>query len=132
MHECGSDCADPSVIVLPPVPESVRTARQYVQRRCLEAQFPPRLCAEAILLTGEVVSNVVCHARTEARVRVNIRSDRLEVEISDAGDATAAVTPVQPTTQGGRGLRIVEAIATSWGVRRCPRGKTVWFQLSRP
>jgi anti-sigma regulatory factor (Ser/Thr protein kinase) len=131
MQECGSGCADPSVVVLPPVPESVRTARQYVQRRCLEAQFPPRLCAEAALLTGEVVSNVVCHARTEARVRVNLRGEGLEVEVSDSGDAAAAVVPVQPTTHGGRGLRIVETLAASWGVRRCPRGKTVWFQLSR-
>jgi anti-sigma regulatory factor (Ser/Thr protein kinase) len=132
MHDSGSDCADPSAIVLPPLAESVRTARQYVQRRCLEAQFPPRLCAEAILLTGEVVSNVVCHARTEARVRVRTRSDRLIVEVTDAGNATAAVAPVQPTPQGGRGLRIVETLATSWGVRPCARGKTVWFQLSRP
>jgi anti-sigma regulatory factor (Ser/Thr protein kinase) len=110
----------------------VRTARQFVQRRCLEAQFPPRLCAEATVLTGEVVSNVVCHARTEARIRVNVRDDRLEVEVSDSGDAAAAVVPVQPTNKGGRGLRIVEALASSWGVRRCDRGKTVWFQLSRP
>jgi len=131
MHERGSGCADPTVVVLPPVPESVRTARQHVQRRCQEAQFPPRLCAEASLLTGEVVSNVVCHARTEARVRVIVRSDRLEVEVSDSGDAAAAVVPVQPTTHGGRGLRIVETLATSWGVRRRSGGKTVWFQLSR-
>jgi anti-sigma regulatory factor (Ser/Thr protein kinase) len=98
----------------------------------MEVRLPPPLCAEATLLTGEVVSNVVCHARTEARVRVHARSDRLVVEVSDGGDAIAAVAPVQPTTRGGRGLHIVEAIATSWGVRRCARGKTVWFQLSRP
>jgi anti-sigma regulatory factor (Ser/Thr protein kinase) len=118
-------------MVLPPVPESVRTARHYVQRKCLEAQLPPRLCAEAVLLTGEVVSNVVCHARTEAKIRVHVRGDRLEVEVSDFGDSAAAVAPVRPTNRGGRGLRIIEALATSWGVRRCPRGKTVWFQLTR-
>jgi anti-sigma regulatory factor (Ser/Thr protein kinase) len=134
MDKSGHNSADPSEptgIVLPPVQESVRTARHYVQQRCREAHFPPRQCAEAGLLTGEIVANAVCHAGTATRVRVRTERDYLMVEVAD-GDTTADVAPVRPTTRGGRGLRIVEAIATSWGVRRCAPGKTVWFQLSLP
>jgi anti-sigma regulatory factor (Ser/Thr protein kinase) len=135
MHDSGPDPADPSestVEVFPPAPESVRAARQYVQRRCREARFPPSLCAEAEVLTGELVSNVVRHAGTEARVRVDTDADRLLVEVNDTGDPAAAVVPVEPSNRGGRGLRVVHAVATSWGVRRCSDGKTVWFDLCRP
>ena len=135
MHASGPEARDPSdstVEVFPPAVESVRAARQYVQRRCAEAHFPPSLCAEAELLIGELVSNVVRHARTDARVRVQTSLDHLFVEVGDTGDPAAAITPVQPTVHGGRGLRMVDVVAGSWGVRRCTGGKTVWFDLARP
>jgi hypothetical protein len=30
----------------------------------------------------------------------------------------------------GRGLQIVDHLATDWGVERVPHGKRVWFELS--
>jgi anti-sigma regulatory factor (Ser/Thr protein kinase) len=121
-----------SVMDFPPAPESVRAARQYIQQRCQDGHFPPATCAEAELLIGELVSNVVRHTGTEARVRVRSSPERLSVEVRDTGDPAAAVGPVEPSVRGGRGLRVVEVVATSWGVRRYAGGKVVWFDLSRP
>jgi anti-sigma regulatory factor (Ser/Thr protein kinase) len=121
-----------SVMVFPPAPESVRAARRYIQERCQDGHFPASTCAEAELLIGELVSNVVRHVGTEARVRVRSSVRGLSVEVRDTGDPAAAVGPVEPSVRGGRGLRVVEVVATSWGVRRCAGGKVVWFDLSRP
>ena len=88
------------------------------------------MLAEAVLLTGEIVSNVVRHARSEARMRVWADAEHLLVEVGD-DDGAAVVAPAEPSNLGGRGLRVVDAIAGSWGVRRCPTGKTVWFELPR-
>jgi anti-sigma regulatory factor (Ser/Thr protein kinase) len=132
MDAAPAQTADPSEtpeLVLPPALDSVPAARHYVQRLCLQAHLPPRLCAEATLLTGEIVANVVRHVRTEARIRVHAKHNRLVVVVSDDGDVTAAVKPVQPNARGGRGLRIVDTIANSWGVQPHARGKAVWFQL---
>ena len=58
----------------------------------------------------------------------------MHIEVYDSGP-TIPVSPVQlplPTDGGGRGLFIVAALATSWGIRTDAgvRGKTVWIELA--
>jgi hypothetical protein len=40
-------------------------------------------------------------------------------------------TPAEEDTSG-RGLGLVAALATAWGVDERPGGKSVWFELPRP
>ncbi len=93
--------------------------------------------ADVVLLVSELVSNVVRH---ELAPVIN-----LELAVNDAGAVTVTVTggaaepsavlshPAgSPSTSsvGGRGLFIVDSVASTWGTRR-NKGKTsVWFTVS--
>jgi hypothetical protein len=59
-----------------------------------------------------------------------LRDDRLRVEVDDAGARTAP----QPAAHdlealGGRGLELVDALASRWGTLGGPDGRVVWFEL---
>ena len=83
----------------------------------------------ALLLTSEIVTNAVRHARTPLAVAVVSNSGTVRVEVTDRDPAhlpvvRGTVTPLDP---GGRGLRIVDQMAVDWGVTVAGTSKTVWF-----
>jgi two-component sensor histidine kinase len=86
-------------------------------------------------LVGEVTTNAIRHtaSRTaEGRFRVSyeLRDDRLRVEVYNAG---ALTTPQRRAHDlegpGGRGLELVDALASRWGTLGGPDGRVVWFEL---
>jgi anti-anti-sigma factor len=83
----------------------------------------------AELLADELVTNAVVHARTPLRLRLELRGDLLLLAVDD-GDRRLLRPVADPTDgEGGRGLRLVERLATAWGVHRHQDGKTVWCTL---
>ncbi|WP_328946341.1 ATP-binding protein [Streptomyces sp. NBC_00250] len=88
----------------------------------------------AALLATELLSNGLTHADTGSAPR----AVRLDMYWSGY-DLTIAVTdadprpPVARTSDGdeehGRGLALVDALATCWGSIPLPNGKTVWCLL---
>jgi len=82
----------------------------------------------AELLTSELVTNAVRHAASEIMLRVEVDDLRVRVEVTDT---SAAMPRIRETPDvGGYGLRIVDELATRWGVESIPDdGKTVWFEL---
>ena len=56
-------------------------------------------------------------------------SDVVLLEITDQGGEWDASRPKADSTLGGRGLAIVAALATDWGVLGDRAGRTVWFQF---
>ena len=84
----------------------------------------------AELLTGELITNVVCHAVTSADVALLWDEPTLRVEIRDGSPVLPAIRDL-PSDEHGRGLRIVSALARQWGTRRLGPGKTVWFTVTR-
>ena len=84
----------------------------------------------AELLADELVTNAVVHARTLMRLRLELRGDILRIAVHDASPRLLRLVPDDPDDEGGRGLRLVERLATSWGVSRRPDGgKVVWCVL---
>jgi anti-sigma regulatory factor (Ser/Thr protein kinase) len=82
------------------------------------------------LLTSELVTNAVRHAATEIVFCVEVALSTVRVEVSDAGTTMPHIRDDDQI--GGYGLRIVEALATRWGVDLLPgAGKTVWFEVDR-
>jgi hypothetical protein len=45
-------------------------------------------------------------------------------------DAWPAIRPTRPDVPGGRGLRLVDALASDWGTERDARSKRVWFEVA--
>ncbi|MFC6018789.1 SpoIIE family protein phosphatase [Plantactinospora solaniradicis] len=98
------------------------------------------LLNEALLLTTELSTNAVEHARTELDIEVVADESGLTVTVSDfaAGpidDVTARpkndLTDISQVSERGRGLLLVDHFATRWGTTHQATGKGVWFRLDR-
>ena len=84
----------------------------------------------AELLADELVTNAVVHARTSLRLRLELRGDLLHIGVHDASPRLLRLVPSDPEGETGRGLRLVEQMATAWGVHRGREGgKVVWCTL---
>ena len=84
----------------------------------------------AELLADELVTNAVLHARTSLRLRLELRGDILHIGVHDASPRLLRLVASDPESETGRGLRLVEQLATAWGVsRRSDGGKVVWCTL---
>lgn len=113
-------------------PESVPAARRFVTDAL--AGWPAESLHEVALMVSEVATNCVMHARTEFTL-VLVRTGRVvQIELTDDGDGLPEVATPDETDPHGRGLRIVDQLATAWGVESARRssGKTLWFSLLAP
>ncbi len=128
--ECrGAETLD---IVLDALPLSVSTARHAVGR-LMEDSFdvPPEVAEDVLLLVSELVTNAVLHARTAVRVSARAEADRVMVAVGDDDPHHAPLRPEQRAmATSGRGMMIVELLASSWGVDVQPTSKVVWFEAA--
>jgi anti-anti-sigma factor len=118
---------------LAPTPTAAAAARGYVLGTLQDWRLalPDTTLAErAVLLANELVTNAVVHARTGLRLRLELRGDRLHIAVHDG--SPRLLRPVRPASSAarGRGLWLVEQLASSWGVQAHPDGgKVVWCTL---
>jgi anti-sigma regulatory factor (Ser/Thr protein kinase) len=111
-----------------------RAARHAVMA-CLRDRVTTRLAADAGLVVSELVTNSVCHADVgpEETIGVDLLlfDDRLRIVVADSGsEQLPRLEQPGEWSPSGRGLRVVEAVATSWGVARDGAGETrVWCEL---
>jgi hypothetical protein len=109
-------------------PESVRLARRLVTQVLLEADCDD-LVDTVALLTSETVTNAVLHAGTEIEVCCEVRRDGVLVSVADESPVVPGLRHYGVEAMTGRGLSMVDLIATSWGVDTEIDGKTVWFEV---
>jgi anti-sigma regulatory factor (Ser/Thr protein kinase) len=111
--------------------DTVRAARGWLaaflhSRRLSEVQ-----CQDAELVISELVTNALRHGLGDIVVRTSLADgDLLQVAVTDSGPELPALQPVDPGRVGGVGLRIVDRVASEWGVAPFPGGKTVWAILA--
>jgi len=84
----------------------------------------------AQLLVSELASNAIVHGSGCAALVVEVDAHSLHVEVLDS-DPTVDLEPLQveKSRPYGRGLAIVDALASSWGVETRLAVKAVWFNL---
>lgn len=113
-------------VVLPAVPESARRAR----RALVQAGLDPDLDHTVSLLSTELVTNAVKHVVGSGDVRVEaVLSDGFaRVEVIDSGPG---FDPDIRHDTGGFGLRLVDKLASRWGVDREGGEFRVWFEVDR-
>src|SRR3954471_13450866 len=105
------------------------SARRVVARECAELDVP-ELTETAQLLTSELVTNAVVHARSRPRLGISLAHGRLVIDVRDADPRTPEVNDMGAERSSGRGLALVSMLADDWGVERVPEGgKSVWFAL---
>ncbi|MFI2257606.1 ATP-binding protein [Streptomyces tubercidicus] len=105
-----------------------RALRQ--QLRVWHISGEPAYSAE--LLLSELVTNAV-QAQAPGTPEVDIRfawaDGRLRLEVWDASDELPVMNDAEEDEECGRGLVLVDALASCWGVDRDGTGKTVWAEL---
>jgi anti-sigma regulatory factor (Ser/Thr protein kinase) len=121
--------ATPAHVDLDPVPSSVGIARSFVRERLAEVDEDPR--EVALLLASELVTNAILHARTPVQLGVLHDAGHVLVCVADRRDDTPDLQPQDKSGDrpGGRGLALVDDLASRWGTERFTGGKTVWFVL---
>lgn len=93
---------------------------------------PPEAVDDGRLLVSELVGNAIRHAPgTWITLDLMQLGDRLLVEVTDGSTAQPVVHRADPEQEQGRGMYLVQAIASAWGARREGRGrKTTWCTLA--
>jgi anti-sigma regulatory factor (Ser/Thr protein kinase) len=106
-------------------------ARQHL--RVFARDMPVAAADDAVVMVSELVTNAVSHGRPEITLRLQLGPDFLTVAVGDRGAGSFAYPVRKLDDTSGRGLTIVDALATRWGVSRSdgPVGKQVWFELVR-
>lgn len=84
------------------------------------------------LLLSELVTNAVRHGGGVVAVRLRIIGKVLRVTVCDHTAAAPVIGRADTSSEHGRGIFLVDALATRWGVhrRRACAGKCVWLELS--
>ncbi|GHH70004.1 hypothetical protein GCM10017673_21200 [Streptosporangium violaceochromogenes] len=124
-------------VTLPGKATSASRARHYV--RDLLAVTGHTWADDALLLVSELVTNSVRHSRSnrpggQVTVSVAVREGTLHVDVADAGSADRGprLRPeMSADSVGGRGLWLVQRLASAWGWREVPAGRVVWFRLAK-
>ena len=114
---------------LPPTARSVPQARRHVSTT-LRRWHLDQLVETAGLLTSELVTNAVLHARTSMTLTMEQTDAGIRVSVTDGSPIPPALRRHSVTATTGRGLRLLDQLADAWSVDRSNGGKTVWFTLS--
>jgi anti-sigma regulatory factor (Ser/Thr protein kinase) len=140
-HHLEDDCALVAVVrtnavhhtasvVVPPLASAVRRTRAWVEEQLGSWEVDGEAVWVAVMGVSELVTNVLLHAATEARVTLDLSPERLLVTVADTGTrGTPTHTSGEVTATRGRGLGLVAAIANSCGFERNVSGSTVWFEV---
>jgi len=106
---------------------------------CIRAQVAARLAGwglhaltdTAQLLVSELVTNALVHGAGSLGVRL-IKGRTLLCEVHDDGADLPHLRHAEATDESGRGLQLVQHLATRWGTHRTDAGKIVWVEQRLP
>ena len=106
----------------------VQRARHLTAQRARVAAVDAE---DAELLVTELVTNALRHGGPGVDLWVRrLPSGGLRLEVVDGrGGSTPEVQRLRDDAEGGRGLVIVQALASRWGAERLSAGKQVWCEL---
>jgi anti-sigma regulatory factor (Ser/Thr protein kinase) len=104
-------------------------ARTIVRGICNEMHMDD-VSDTAALLTSELVTNALQHARGPLHLDVACTRGQLIVSVSDGDPRPPRPRETDARSLGGRGLMLVAKLAEQWGSRPVPGDrKSVWFSL---
>jgi two-component sensor histidine kinase len=112
---------------LRPEPTVVREARDFVLDHAPALDGDTRDVLR--LLTSELVTNAVIHARTTIDLSIMTTASHVVVTVHDLD---IGHVEIRGDREGGRGLGLVRSLAERSDLtRHAGGGKTAWFRLSR-
>jgi anti-sigma regulatory factor (Ser/Thr protein kinase) len=114
-------------------PASAARVRHSITDDLVSEQVTPDSIDDVVLVASELVGNAVLHApagvSSALDVMWDIEPDAVVVQVLDGSPELPRQRSTNENETGGRGLRIVAALASDWGVRRSAGGKQVWARV---
>ena len=118
-------------------PEEVAAARRFVRGGLTRGGLTRGSDAleTAQLLVSETVTSSLDQSAPNRgagtlEVAYAVVGRRLRVEVSDDGGPARLRRRIHAVrSAGGRGLELVRALASRWGVRESSSGRTIWFEV---
>jgi serine/threonine-protein kinase RsbW len=119
-------------------PDQVGAARWWLSRMIDGLPIAP----DVVLACSELASNAIIHSDSglpggRFTVRLSIEADLIRIEVIDQGGQwtnmrghwLGASEDQADDSQSGRGLTIIAALATSWGIGGDQEGRTAWCEI---
>jgi anti-sigma regulatory factor (Ser/Thr protein kinase) len=107
-------------------PESIAQVRRFAKQVLAEWGCDD-LAWAVTLLSSELATNAVLHARSSFTVALEECPEGVRLEITDTSPRLPARRSYSAESTTGRGLRILNELADSWGAEAGEDGgKTVW------
>ncbi len=107
---------------------AVREARRFVVETLLTWGCVD-LADDAALVVTELATNALLHARSGFTVTITALQPGVRISVRDKSGLLPARRQAAQTAPSGRGLSLVESIASDWGARPLPDGKVIWADL---
>jgi len=117
-----------SQLDLPPLPVAATLAREFV-RRCSSDLEAPDVLDAMVLCVSELVTNALDHAVPPYQLTVTLATDRVRIEVADASLRLPVLRAASSISERGRGIFILDCVASQWGVDATRAGKTVWAEF---
>jgi hypothetical protein len=80
----------------------------------------------AQLVASELVTNAVVHTGTMISLTLRLVESLLHIAVRDRGPGRPKIADVDESSENGRGLLLVDALASAWGSFFPDNGKIVW------
>ncbi len=83
----------------------------------------------ARLLVSELVTNAVLHARTKLSLTVDRGDTSVSIHVADSNPILPVMRSHNTDAGTGRGLHVLDRMASRWGSHNVDGGKIVWFEI---
>jgi PAS domain S-box-containing protein len=122
----------PLVVPLPRTEEAVGVARHAIAARLSELGIDAEISYTAQVCGSELVTNAVRYGSAPVEMRVRRTAASVVIEVLDANLSRPELRELEPDAVSGRGLHLLAALCSQWGVRPTGTGKAVWCELPLP
>ena len=116
------------VVAFPTTAKAAGAARRTLVAEGLDPDLDHTVC----LLVSELVTNAVRHSGQGPESRIvlaaRLHPNHARIEVRDGGPG---FDPDVRHDTSGFGLRMLDALASRWGVDRDDSGTRVWFEVDR-
>jgi anti-sigma regulatory factor (Ser/Thr protein kinase) len=116
--------------LLPATTVAPGLARQILLRRaCRDHLADP---GDALLLASELVTNALLHGEPPIELGMRCAGSRTIISVTDVGEPPVLRrSPGTADDLSGRGLRLLNGLATDWGIDNHAHAKTFRFMLEQ-
>jgi anti-sigma regulatory factor (Ser/Thr protein kinase) len=127
-HRAHRESDQRLVRVFPASPDAVTQARRFVVDTAREWGLA-QIAEDLQLIASELAGNAFRHAHSEFTVAISKDASSLRVAVADRSHALPEQRRPTNSSNSGRGLLLVAALSTKWGVQPSIEGKVVWAEL---